>query len=367
VTNVRAEEKHQNFAVNLNVNVPPFIIGDELRLSQIITNLLTNAIKFTPENGNIILSVEKADESGDKSGDGDSSLSLKIEVADTGIGISEEQQKRLFTSYSQADSGIAKKYGGTGLGLAISKRIVELMQGRIWVESEPDKGSKFSFTIKVKTGADKTKAEVSAKLNMDEIRILAVDDSEETRTYFGHVMEAFNLPFDTAAGGAEAIDMIKNCGAKPYTIFFVDWQMPDMNGIELTKKIKKLTGDKAYVIMFSMTDWSSIKDEAISAGIKQFIPKPIFPSILLNTINDCVAMTVKEDYLEHGSGESNPIFKGHKILVAEDAEFNREILAKYLEKTEISIDFAENGKIAVSMFKEDPGKYSLIFFFFYMP
>jgi signal transduction histidine kinase/DNA-binding NarL/FixJ family response regulator len=360
VTNIRSEEKHQHFAVNLNVNVPPFIIGDELRLSQVITNLLTNAIKFTPENGKIVLSVEKIEESGD-------GLTLRTEVADTGIGITEEQQKRLFTSYSQADSGIAKKYGGTGLGLAISRRIVELMQGKIWVESEIDRGSKFIFTVKVKKGADRAKTGLSAKLNMDDVRILAVDDSEETRTYFAHVMKAFNLRFDTAASGAEALDMINNSGSKPYNIFFVDWQMPDINGIELTKRIKKITGDKSYVIMFSMTDWSGIRDEAVAAGVRQVIPKPIFPSILLNAINDCIEIKPKED---SGGSETRGFaynFRGHTILVAEDTEFNREILTKYLEKTNISIVFAENGKIAVSMFKENPGKYSLIFMDVHMP
>jgi CheY-like chemotaxis protein len=358
VMSIRAEEKHQNFAVNLNVNVPPFIIGDELRLSQVITNLLTNAIKFTPENGKIALNAEKTDESGD-------GLILRVEVADTGIGITEEQQKRLFTSYGQADSGIAKTFGGTGLGLAISKRIVELMQGKIWIESELNKGSKFIFTIKVKRGSDKTKTQLSAKLNMDDVRILAVDNSEETITYFSHIMEAFHLPFDTAASGARALDMIKNCGARPYNIFFIDWHTPDMSGIELTKRIKEITGDKSHIIMFSMTDWSSIKDEATAAGVKQFIPKPIFPSILLNAINDCVEIPPKVDSAE--SGESGFKFRGYTILVAEDTEFNREILTKYLEKTEISIDFAENGKIAVSKFQKEPGKYGLILMDVHMP
>jgi CheY-like chemotaxis protein/nitrogen-specific signal transduction histidine kinase len=360
VTNVRAEEKHQNFAVNLDTNVPPFLIGDELRLSQVITNLLTNAIKFTPENGKIVLHIEKA-------ADSDGEITLKTKVEDNGIGITEEQQKRLFSSYGQADSGISKTFGGTGLGLVISKQIVELMQGRIWIESEIDKGSKFIFTVKVKKGSEKVKTRLSPKLNMDDVRILAVDDSEETRTYFAQIMKAFKLPFDTAAGGAEAIGMIKNCGTKPYNIFFVDWEMPEMDGIELTKKIKEISGDKSNVIMFTMSDWSNIKDKAVAAGVKQFIPKPIFPSVLLNAINECVEITPKAYSSEKGSGESAFNFKGHTILVAEDTEFNREILSKYLEKTGISIVFAENGKIAVSMFREDPGKYSLVFMDVHMP
>ncbi|MDR0302203.1 MAG: response regulator [Treponema sp.] len=361
MTGVRAEGKHQNFTVNLNTNVPPFIITDELRLSQIITNLLTNAIKFTPENGKVTLSVQAIE-------DLDGKLTLRIEVADTGIGISEEQQERLFTSYNQAYNSITNKFGGTGLGLTISKQIVDLMQGRIWIESELNKGSKFIFTIKAEKGTGKTKTKLSSQINKDTIRILAVEDCEETKTYFAHVMEAFDLPCDTALNGAGAIDLIKNCTDKPYNIFFVDWQLPDTDGIELTKKIKEMTGDKSSVIMFTMTDWSNIEEEAISAGVRQFIPKPVFPSILINAINSCFETESKEDSVKPGGlGETSFNFKEHTILIAEDVEFNREILIKYLEKTGISIDFAGNGSAVVSMFKENHDKYSLILMDIHMP
>jgi CheY-like chemotaxis protein len=140
-----------------------------------------------------------------------------------------------------------------------------------------------------------------------------------------------------------------------------------MDGIELTKRIKEISGGKAHVIMFSMTDWSNIRDEAVSAGVKQFIPKPIFPSVILNAINDCIEIKPNEGSLERGTGKSGVNFKGHTILVAEDTEFNREILVKYLENTGITVDFAENGKEAVSMYREHPGKYSLIFMDVHMP
>jgi CheY-like chemotaxis protein len=185
------------------------------------------------------------------------------------------------------------------------------------------------------------------------------------RAYFAHVMEAFNLPSDTAVGGAEALDLIKNCGGKPYNVFFVDWQMAGMDGIELTKKIKEITGDKSFVIMFSMADWSTTEKEAISAGVKQFIPKPIFPSALINAINSCFGAEPKK--ASGGSRETNYNFREYTILAAEDGEFNREILAKYLEKTGVSIDFAENGRVAVSLFRENPDKYSLILMDIHMP
>jgi CheY-like chemotaxis protein len=361
VTNVRAEEKNLNFAVILNTNVPSLIISDELRFSQVIMNLLNNAIKFTPENGKVVLRVEKIDETGDE-------ITLKTEIADSGIGMTDEQQKKLFTSYVQADSSITKNFGGTGLGLVISKQIVELMHGEIWIESKPNKGSKFIFTTKVQKGLGKADVQLSAKINRDELKILAVDDSEETRMYFAHVMEAFHLPCDIACSGKEALEMMDKSTDKPYNLFFVDWQMPDMDGIELTKRIKEITGDKSFVIMLSMADWKTIEKEALSAGVRQFIPKPIFPSVLINVINECIEIKPKD-----GSGKSDSStdaafnFKDYSILVAEDVEINREILSTVLEETGISIDFAQNGSSAVSMFQMHPDKYNLILMDVNMP
>ena len=355
VVNIRVEEKHQNFVVNLNKDVPLSIFGDELRLSQIITNLLANSIKFTPEYGKVILSIEKAEEKGDE-------ITLKIEIADSGIGISEEQQKQLFTSFEQADHSITQKFGGTGLGLAISKRIVELMDGAIWIESELNKGAKFIFTIKVKKGKEKIHNELNLKIDRDNIRVLAVDDSDEVRAYFAHVMDYFNLPCDVAANGKEALELINKYKDRSYNVFFVDWKMPGMDGIELAKKIGKIADESSVIIMLSEADWYSVETEAIAAGVKLFIPKPLFPSMLVDVINECLGTESVEiaDKLQKKKAEKSFNFADHTILVAEDNEINREILIAVLEKTGVSIDFAENGKIAVSMFEEHPDRYSLI-------
>jgi len=363
VANIRAEEKQQNFIVNLHREVPAYIESDELRLSQVITNLLTNAIKFTPEKGAVLLNVEKTEET-------DEEIMLKIEVADNGIGISKEQQEQLFTSFSQADASITKKFGGTGLGLAISKRIVELMGGSIWVESEPGKGSKFIFTIKAKKLAGKPHAAQSVSVAAEDMHILAVDDSAETREYFIHVMEALNLSCDVAAGGPEAIDMIKkSAGSRPYNIFFVDWQMPEMDGIELTRKIRMINGDNSIVIMISVADWNVIKKEALAAGVKHFVSKPLFPSALINAINICMGMELNkpESRTRRKSIKPRYDFKNHTLLIAEDVAINREIISAILEGTNISIDYAENGRIAISMFSENPEKYSLILMDVNMP
>ncbi|MCL2517029.1 MAG: response regulator [Oscillospiraceae bacterium] len=359
VINFRIEERYQNFIVNLDHNIPESIIGDEQHLAQVITNLLTNAVKFTPDGGTITLTATNLPSSEDNP-------MIQIEVSDTGIGISEEQQSRLFNSFEQADGGTARKYGGTGLGLSISKKIVELMGGRIWIESELGKGAKFIFTIKYEMGEAKTYFQLD--INKEDLRILAVDDSLEIREYFTEVMKKFDLYCDVAADGFEALDLIHKHEDKLYNIFFVDWKMPNMNGIELTQKIKKLTRDNAIIIMISVAEWSDIEKEAIAAGVDHFISKPLFPSILIDNINKFIgiennevlkskSLKIKEDY----------DYQGTTILIAEDVEINREIISAILEDTDIFIDFAVNGVEAVDMFKESPDKYDLILMDIQMP
>ena len=234
VTNVRAEEKDINLSVNINKNVPPYIISDELRLSQVIINLVNNAIKFTPEKGKVALSAEKTDESNGE-------ITLKIEVADSGIGITEEQQKKLFTSYNQADSNISKNYGGTGLGLAISKEIVELMQGKIWIESEINRGSKFIFTIKVQKGTGdsikKDSLSSDSKIDFKDHTILIAEDVEINRDILAALLEKTEISIDFAENGAVATSMFRANPGK-YGLIFMDVNMPEMNGYEATKEIR---------------------------------------------------------------------------------------------------------------------------------
>jgi len=362
MANISAEKKRQNFIVNLDENVPAYIKSDELRLSQVITNLLTNAIKFTPENGTIILNINKIEENAND-------VVLRVEVVDTGIGISKEQQRRLFTSFSQADADITRKFGGTGLGLIISKRIVELMGGKIWIESELGEGAKFIFEIKTTKLAEKPHTRLSPNIRVKDLKILAVDDSAETRDYFIRFMNTLKLFCDVASNGEEALEMIKNAKDNPYNIFFIDWHMPYMDGIELSKRIKKINGDNSIIIMISEADWNTIRKDAASAGIKHFISKPLLPSALINTINLCIDTELYEssNLAQHNAPKLLYNFDEHTLLIAEDVEINREIMNAILKETDVSIDYAENGKLAVSMFREHPEKYSLILMDVNMP
>ena len=360
VVNDRAEEKEQNFIVNISKEVPVYIESDELRIMQVVTNLLTNAIKFTPEKGNVFLNISADRET-------DNNVDLRVEVEDTGIGISEKQKEQLFDSFMQGDTSITKKFGGTGLGLAISKRIINLMGGDIWVESELGKGSKFVFVIKVKKLDEIAATKLSEDVNEGNTRILVVDGSAETREYFIKIMKELKLPCDVASSGEEALNLIKSKG-NPYNVFFIGWKKGNLDGVELTESIKEIYNDNSIVIMVPMGEQTSIEKSAIAAGANHFISKPLFPSLIINAVNSCVGEETTE---EAGYGLEFPKkrydFSDYTLLVAEDIEINREIVGAILEETDVAIEFAENGKIAVDMFGKNPEKYNLILMDINMP
>ena len=364
ITNViqfRADEKGQNLIINLHKNVPFSIIGDEQRLSQVITNLLTNAIKFTGNHGTILLDVEISNES-------DENVTIRVSVTDNGIGISKEQQPRLFMSFEQADGSISRDFGGTGLGLAICKRIVELMGGSIWIESEKGKGSKFIFTANVKRGVKSYAPALAKGLKKENLHILAIDDSPETREYFIHLFKKLEIACDVAASGTEALQMLNDNADKPYNVFFIDWKMPEMNGVELAKKIREITGDTAVIIMISIAEWNEIEKEAKETGINLFVPKPLFPSPIIDCLNVCMGIPSKMNQKPgKQAADITGRFQGHTILLAEDVEVNRDIIFSVLETSGAAIDYAENGRTAVTMFKENPDKYSLILMDIQMP
>ncbi|MDR1106443.1 MAG: response regulator [Treponema sp.] len=355
VINFRVEEKHQNFTVHIDRNIPAFLNGDDQRLAQVITNLLSNAVKFTPEFG--ILNLDAALEK--KEND---LCTVKVSVKDSGIGISGEQQKRLFNSFEQADSGTSRKFGGTGLGLAISKNIVEMMSGSIGVESELGKGSVFTFTVQLKEAEEKK--EPGRDLSgWKDIRVLAVDDDGRVRDYFADISERLGFFCETAADGGEAVSKIEKNG--PYDIYFVDWKMPGLDGIELSRWIKKKDGAKAVIIMISAAEWNAIEDEARKAGVDSFLSKPLFPSSIADSISRVLGMGQLP--VSTGKEKKEERFDGKRILLAEDMEINREIVLTLLEPTGVRVDCAENGVEACRLFRENPEAYDMIFMDVQMP
>ncbi len=352
----RAEERRQELIVHVDLSIPPMLIGDDQRLTQVVTNLMGNAVKFTPEGGKIVLTArcDALDDGG---------YMLRVAVADNGIGMTKEQQARLFTSFEQADGGTARKYGGTGLGLAISKRIVQMMGGEIHAESEPGKGSTFIFSVRLKMpdhAPERQRVSPWHDLNM-----LVVDDVPEACEYFQHIMSGYGIFCDVALCGEDALAKIAAAREAPYTIIFIDWNMPGMDGVELAKKIKA-AGNGAELVLMSSADLDEIRQEAEQAGIHSFVTKPIFPSSLTDTINGLLDRAPKRtEWAEPESNECD--FTGHALLLAEDVEINREILEAILEDTGVSIHHAQNGAEALAMFQQQPKRYDLILMDVQMP
>jgi CheY-like chemotaxis protein len=354
VMTFRVDERHQIFNVRIDPKIPDALRGDDQRLSQVIANLLSNAVKFTPEYGEIRLNAELASDAGGR-------VELLITVADTGIGVTEEQKSKLFHSFSQANADTARKFGGTGLGLAISKNIVEMMGGNIWVESAPGSGATFSFTAILEPGSAPQEAPAEGWGNLS---ILVVDDEPDVREYFAEMMHKMGASCDTAGSGAEAIRLIKANG--DYDVCFVDWLMPDMDGMELSRRIKASHGEeRSVVVMISAAQWNTIEDEANAAGVDRFLPKPFFASDINDVLIKCFGVSGKA--AEEPPPQERDDFTGCRLLLAEDVEINREIVIALLEPTGIEIDCAADGQDALEKFLYEPEGYDLIFMDVQMP
>ncbi|MDR3279419.1 MAG: response regulator [Synergistaceae bacterium] len=358
VINFRVEEKRQIFSVHIDDHIPRLLVGDDQRLTQVITNLLSNSVKFTPEEGAIRLDNKLVKEE-------NGICTIQVDVTDSGIGVSEDQQARLFSSFEQADNGISRKFGGTGLGLAISKRIVEMMNGTIWIESKLGEGSKFSFTIQALRAEDEPQDLLRPGINWSNMRVLAVDDTSDVRDYLKEIMDSLGIACDIASSGEEAIDLLDKNGN--YDIYFVDWKMPGIDGIELSRRIKWRGADNV-VIMISAAEWTLIEDDAKSAGVSKFLSKPLFASPIAACINECLGKSnLLASYEEEKQRNESPDLSGRRIILAEDIEINREIVLSFLESTNLVIDCAVNGAEAVRIFSESPDRYDLIFMDIQMP
>lgn len=359
VVSVKADEKQQNLFVKIACDVPRMLVGDPLRLTQVIINLLSNAIKFTPSKGRVTMEITALPSENEKA-------NIRVSVEDTGIGITEEQLKNLFRSFEQADSTITKRYGGTGLGLAISKKIIEMMGGSIHVESEYGKGSKFWFEIQLEKGAQS--GEENAEISYDPcaLNVLVVDDSFETRQYMANILGVHGIPCKTAPDGLKALEMIRDAMQRgtPYKIIFMDLKMEGMDGLETSARIKEIEGEEVIVIMMSMYDMAAVETAARAIGITRFLPKPLFPSTIIDIINEIMGFTKIKKRI---STKRTDLFEGKHILIAEDVEINAEVLTEILSHTKVKTSLARDGAEALEMFKKDPLAYDLILMDIQMP
>ncbi|MDR1496043.1 MAG: response regulator [Clostridiales Family XIII bacterium] len=356
VVTFRVDERAQNFTIHIDNHIPPVLEGDSQRLAQVLTNLISNAVKFTPQRGSIRVdaSLETLEEG---------LCTVEVAVTDTGMGITEEQQQRLFKSFEQADSSTSRKFGGTGLGLAISKNIVEMMGGRIWVESEYGHGSRFIFTFKAPVVKAPRRSRMIPAMNRDDLRLLAVDDAPEILEFFSSIAKNAGISCDVAESAEQALALLE--GDRRYDICFIDWKMPGMDGIELSSRIRRASVQNTIIIMISGVDWNEIKNEATAAGVDDFLAKPLFPSDIINIINEYLG--IGSANVEKTEKTESVRFPGRRMLLVEDVQINQEIVLALLEPTGINIECAENGVQALEKIALANQPYDVIFMDVQMP
>jgi signal transduction histidine kinase/DNA-binding response OmpR family regulator/HPt (histidine-containing phosphotransfer) domain-containing protein len=346
VTVKAGEKKNLEILFSTGADVPRFLVGDPLRLGQVLLNLVNNAVKFT-EQGEIVVSSVLESRQKDK-------VVLRFTVSDTGIGISEEQQAKLFQSFSQADTSTTRKYGGTGLGLAISQRLVAMMDGRIWVESEEGVGSRFIFTAAFELGAEKARRQFVPHQDLRHMKVLVVDDNETSRNIFREMLESFSFDVALAASGAEGLSELEAAPpGKPFKLVVLDWKMPGMDGIETARRIKVLPGLEVTPALIMATAYGreEIMRNAEQAGLDGFLIKPVNASTLFDTITQAFGretdgreymVTTREDA---ATGLQN--LAGAKVLVAEDNAINQQVAKEILEGAGLIVTLAENGQEAL--------------------
>jgi PAS domain S-box-containing protein len=363
VVGLRMEEKYQSFKVVVDRAIPEILVGDEQRLAQVITNLIGNAVKFTPQEGTIQVDTCFL-------GEKDGVCTIEISVADSGIGLSHDQQVRLFQPFHQAEASTTRKYGGTGLGLAISKRIVEMMGGKIWIDSELGQGATFSFTFQAKRGEKSRLSLLERGINWKNLRILVVDDDPDTLFFFEKITTEAGAYCDTASNAEEALGFIStafNTPDKAYNIFFIDWKLPDIDGMKLAEMIRNQAKDDVAIIMLSAAVWNLVDYDEKTLRINKFLNKPIFSFTIVDVINDCLGTGERPDSGSEDEQKQTAQFPGKHILLAEDVDINCEIVLAMLEPTLLEITCAQNGKEAVQIFSESPEKFDMIFMDIHMP
>lgn len=349
----QAKEKQINFDINMVGDVSEMLVGDSLRLNQILMNLFSNALKFTPSGGRVYLRIEQMKSEGDKEW-------IRFKVGDTGRGISPEHFERIFNAFEQENETITHKFGGTGLGLSIVKRFTHMMGGNVNVESELGKGS--IFTVEIPFGKSSERRDISAEY-MD-LKALIVDDDKDTCEHLSILMDKVHVESDYAVTGTAAVQMVKKSQeeGKVYNVCFVDWKMPDMDGIETTRQIRKQLDKDVTVILITAYDVMEVEEEALAAGADKVIGKPLFES----TIQGILDMV--ENKLPEENKEKMPSFAGKRILVAEDNQINMEIACELLKLTDATIDMAYDGNEVVHKFEHEPeGFYDLILMDVQMP
>lgn len=353
----QCRDKGIEYECRVKGEVDDYYICDDMKLRQVIINILGNAVKFTPSGGTVTFVVESIARFEGKS-------TLRFIISDTGIGMSRDYLPKLFDAFSQEDSSRTNRSGSTGLGMAITKSIVELMNGTISVESEKNKGTTFTVTITLIDCDHKNAREEETVIQLHELCVLVIDDDPIACEHAQLVLGQVGVNCEKALSGAEGIQMAKVRLARrePYNLILVDWRMPGMDGVETTRQIRAAVGYETPVIILTSYNWEEIEDGAKAAGVDTFVAKPLFAGAVLDEFREAFKKKNTELVREAAN------LKGRRVLLAEDITVNAEIMILMLSMREIQTDLAENGRIAVEKFEEhEEGYYDAILMDMRMP
>ncbi len=343
VVGMNAEEKHLEFLFCIDPAVPYNLMGDPLRLGQILMNLAGNSVKFTSK-GEIVISVSVDDRS-------DNEVLLLFSVQDTGIGLEPEQILLLFQAFSQADDTTTRKYGGTGLGLAICKQLTEMMGGRIWVESDPGKGSNFSFTSSFGISREIRERDPKSPEILQGLRALVVDDNEAARDVLSAMLSSLNMSVDTAVDGNTALEFLENAVTRerPYDVVLLDWIMPGIDGIETARRIKANTemAKIPAMLMVTANGREEARVEAKRAGLDAFLVKPVYASVMYNTLLQLLGIDVvsgpRSAVKDIKAMEGLQGIRGAHVLLVDDNTINQEVATGFLHDVGMVVEVASSG------------------------
>ncbi len=337
--------------------IDDFYVGDDMKLRQVLINILGNAVKFTPQGGKVSFLIENTAQF-------DGKTTLRFTIKDTGIGMSSDYLPHIFDAFSQEDSSTTNKYGSTGLGMPITRSIVEMMNGHIDVESEKNVGTTFVVVITLSESDQKAFEYKGMELQPHEMRVLVIDDDPIACEHAEVILGQVGINCDTAGTGEQGLNMVKMHHARreDYDLLLIDWKMPEMDGVETTRRIREVVGSDTPIIILTSYNWDEIADEARTAGVDTFVAKPLFAGNVIDQF--------REAFKRKNKSKSNPKadLKGRKILLAEDMSINAEIITMILNMREMEVDLAENGRIAVEKFTSHPeGYYDAILMDMRMP
>ena len=355
----RAGEKGLEFLLDSDSAMPASLVGDPGRLGQVLTNLANNAVKFT-DRGEVRIQVRVADRVGTKA-------QIRFTVSDTGIGMSHEQVGRLFQAFTQADGSTTRKYGGTGLGLVIARRLAELMGGSLAVDSEPGRGTSFSFSAWFQVGHAKPARPAELPADLSSLRVLVVDDNSSAREILSQRLRSLGFAVGVVASGSEALSAVEAaCLDHPYHAVFLDWQMPEMDGLETARRIRERL-PSMKIVMVTAFGRDDVFARAQAAGIDAFLVKPVSASSLLDAVRTLFGGQARQDPPRPASGAPPPILAGVRVLVGEDNEINRQIVVELLEAARISVRVAADGQEALQMLFDAPAAFDLVLMDVQMP